>query len=101
MAKFTNEQLDAFLDQDFKSIDLGDMTPRRYFGELLITLWDNGESFSGKRPFGNSGWESDLAIPAILSKAIAGEVEDGWAEDYDSDEYDLLVAAAINRLIEK
>ena len=28
----------------------------QYFASLLHTLWIEGEGFSGKRPFGNSGW---------------------------------------------
>lgn len=44
-------------------------TVREYFKALLTALWDEGESFSGKRPLGNSGWEFDLleAIPGKLS----------------------------------
>jgi hypothetical protein len=48
------------------------ITVRDYLFELLIAVWDEGESFSGKRPFGNSGWEYDLYAPLIqagLSKA--------------------------------
>lgn len=44
-----------------------DLTVRGYLRELLATLWSEGESFSGKRPFGNSGWEYDLYKP--LGKA--------------------------------
>jgi len=35
-------------------------TIRDYLKVLLSTLWEEGESFSGKRPFGNSGWEYEL-----------------------------------------
>lgn len=35
-------------------------TVREYLKKLLSTVWGDGESFSGKRPFGNSGWEYDL-----------------------------------------
>lgn len=31
-----------------------------YFVALLVQLWDQGEGFSGKRPFGDSGWEWEL-----------------------------------------
>jgi hypothetical protein len=33
---------------------------REYLKALLTELWREGESFSGKRPFGNSGWEREL-----------------------------------------
>jgi len=44
-------------------------TVREYLKALLTALWDEGESFSGKRPLGNSGWEFDLleAIPGKMS----------------------------------
>jgi hypothetical protein len=59
--------LDAALAVRFDS-DAGDqITVRDYFRLLLETLWDEGEGFSGKRPFGNSGWESDLLNPLALA----------------------------------
>ena len=44
-----------------------DLTVKQYLHALLRTLWDENESFSGKRPFGNSGW--DFALYAPLAKA--------------------------------
>lgn len=41
--------------------DLGKVPLRYYLGKLLYTLWCDGEGFSGKRPFGNSGWDYDIA----------------------------------------
>ena len=35
-------------------------TVRAYLKALLYAVWSKGEGFSGKRPFGNSGWEYDL-----------------------------------------
>ncbi|MDF2695260.1 MAG: hypothetical protein K0S65_3643 [Labilithrix sp.] len=35
-------------------------TVGEYLAELLITLLTEEEGFSGKRPFGNSGWIADL-----------------------------------------
>ena len=35
-------------------------TVRDYLVALLLEVWSEGEGFSGKRPFGNSGWEYDL-----------------------------------------
>lgn len=48
-------------------------TIRGYLEELLKRVWDQGESFSGKRPFGNSGWERELYDPLIE----AGLMRDG------------------------
>lgn len=69
------------LDVRFDS-DAGDnLSVREYLRTLLIHLWDQGESFSGKRPFGNSGWEQDLYAPLVKAGFIAGVVdEDGFAE---------------------
>ena len=38
-----------------------------YLRKLLLAVWEENESFSGKRPFGNSGWEFDILLP--LAKA--------------------------------
>jgi hypothetical protein len=35
-------------------------TIRDYFITCSAMLWTDGEAFSGKRPFGNSGWERDV-----------------------------------------
>lgn len=48
-------------------------TLREYFHELLSTLWQEGEGFSGKRPFGNSGWEYDIYKALVEMKAIKGK----------------------------
>ncbi|MCK4870706.1 MAG: hypothetical protein KAS93_06325 [Gammaproteobacteria bacterium] len=62
-----------------------DLTIGGYFKELLVTLWREGESFSGKRPFGNSGWEYDVYKPLIAAGVIAGKLdEDGYIEDVDN-----------------
>lgn len=70
------EQLAALLDRKFYSHDLGEpLTVREYLSRLLTTLLEEGECFSGKRPFGNSGWEDFLLIPAIESGALTGSVD--------------------------
>jgi hypothetical protein len=54
----TNQEI---LDLKFKSEDLHKtITIRNYFKELLLTLWKEEEGFSGKRPFGNSGWQKEV-----------------------------------------
>lgn len=58
-----------------------------YFIKLLEILWIEGEGFSGKRPFGNSGWEYDLTIPLV---------EMGYAENYAKAR--LMIHDAINSL---
>lgn len=40
--------------------DAGAATIREYLTALLTAVWVEGEEFSGKCPFGNSGWEAEL-----------------------------------------
>lgn len=55
-------------------------------GEYLIALsqgvWYDGESFSGKRPFGNSGWENDIYDALVIAKLVDGSIDsyDDWDE---------------------
>ena len=57
----------AALELRFDSDAGDDLTVRQYLHELMRLLWDEQDGFSGKRPFGNSGWEHDLYTP--LAKA--------------------------------
>ena len=47
-------------------------------GEYLITLsqqvWSKGERFSGKRPFGNSGWEHELYLALAEAKLVGCQI---------------------------
>lgn len=54
----------------------GATTVRGYLVALLATLWDAGEGFSGKRPFGDSSWEYDLYIPLAKAGLIRMELDD-------------------------
>lgn len=53
------------------------VTVRDYFYKLLATLWHEEEGFSGKRPFGNSGWQHEVITPLIAQGFIPGNMEDG------------------------
>ena len=85
------------LDLRFYCHDLdGEVSIRDYLTTLLLRVWDEGESFSGKRPFGNSGWEYDLYKPLIAANVIKGELdEDGYIDGVD----DKAGHAEIERLI--
>lgn len=75
------------LDIEFES-DTGLTTPRRYLKSLLSELLCKGESFSSKRPFGNSGWEDELATPLIKAGLLAGEIDEyGYASGFNRLEY--------------
>lgn len=60
-------------------------TLRHYLRDLLLTLWDEGECFSGKRPFGNSGWEYDVYLALVDADLIEG-TEDQWGDRCPKDE---------------
>lgn len=68
----------SVLDLPMQENDSGTNTIRGYFKALLKELISEGEGFSGKRPFGNSGWEDDLRLPLVKSKQIKGKL---YAED--------------------
>jgi hypothetical protein len=69
----------------FRSDDLSKtLTIEGYLKELLHTLFIEGDGFSGKRPFGNSGWEHDLELALINNKIINGTLdEDGFISSSD------------------
>lgn len=79
--------------------DANAATIRDYLITLLVTLWDEKEGFSGKRPFGNSDWDSDLIVALIQADAIEGELdEDGYIGSCDDDAAEELIADAIQAL---
>jgi hypothetical protein len=92
------DKISAALDTKFDSMDLGEVTARQYLKRLLNDLLMKGECFSGKRPFGNSGWEHDLAKPLILAGVIEGSIEDGYAEPAVDDEYTEALKALVEAL---
>jgi hypothetical protein len=63
------------LDYTYKFRDCPAHSIRGYFKELLSTLWMEGEGFSGKRPFGNSGWEYELYEALVDMGAVQGKFE--------------------------
>jgi len=79
--------------------DIGETTIGGYLIRLLADLWKEGEGFSGKRPFGNSGWEYDLYTPLIKEGLVKGRLdEDGFIEEVDRKAADLLILSLINNL---
>lgn len=70
-----------------------------YLVNLLALLWAEGECFSGKRPFGNSGWDWDLYPPLIAAGLVSGELdEDGYIDTVDEPGADALIVAAIEHM---
>lgn len=74
-------------------------TIRDYLKKLLSTLWEEGEGFSGKRPFGDSGWHFDLHTPLVIAGVVEGVVEeDGKGYAYDQKKVRKLISKAIEAL---
>ena len=77
-------------------------TIRDYFKELLRELWTTTEGFSGKRPFGNSGWDYEIYRSLIENGAVEAEInEDGYIETFDEKQRakaDKLIFKAIKAL---
>ena len=66
----------------------------QYLLTLSHNVWIESEGFSGKRPFGNSGWEHEI----YHALAKAGHIEsktDQWGDlDYNTSEADKLIDQA-------
>ena len=62
-------------DNDAGAITIGDFLYR-----LLGNLIFDPESFSGKRPFGNSGWIYGLYAPLVRAKLIEGKYDEEFDE---------------------
>lgn len=73
-------------------------TIREYLVSLLSNLWFEKESFSDKRPFGNSCWKYELYTALVLNKAIQGQCVKYEGDDciYQTDVSSFTVA---NRII--
>lgn len=91
--------LDAVLNFKYDRWDLQECTIREYLTELLLTCWQEGEGFSGKRPFGNSGWQSDVHMALCEGGFIECEFdEDNQPEEWDGDFADQVITAAIKHM---
>lgn len=76
---------------------------REFFHDMMQHLWSEMDGFSGKRPFGNGGWEYPVIRALVAAGAISGEViydEDGYIEDetYDYDEGHKFVVGLLSQL---
>lgn len=87
----------SFSDVVFHSEDLDrDVSVRNFFKQLMLTLFAEGEGFSGKRPFGNSGWTHDLEKAAVVNGFVQGVIDsEGYVENIHSEAFDDLVFETI------
>ena len=87
------------LDLRLPENDADALTIREYLVNLLGEVWNEGEGFSGKRPFGNSGWENDLLIPLAQAGLISGSLDEEWDDwELDDDAGRELISKAIESL---
>lgn len=78
-----------------------EITIRGYLGQLLLKLWNDESSFSGKRPFGNSGWKLDLYKGLIESKVIKGSLDDdGYIQSVDADAGEHVIMCCLTHLFD-
>lgn len=90
---------DQILDCPTGENDAKAETVREYLVALLVTLWVEGEGFSGKRPFGNSAWEYEVYTALIRAELVEGKLdEDGYIEEVDALGADKLILRAIRFL---
>ncbi len=75
--------------------DSGERTVREYFLAIAKKVWEDGEGFSGKRPFGNSGWNYDIYGALVSADLISGTFDgDGYLEECDTQAgYELVMQA--------
>ncbi len=77
------------LDLPMAENDAGEENLRGYLNKLFFTLLDDPEGFSGKRPFGNSGWQYEIYQHLVRWDVIDGELdEDGGLMDFNREHAD-------------
>ena len=76
-----------------------EITIKDYLKELMLTLWKEAEGFSGKRPFGNSGWQYDIAACLIKNNIVDGKLdEDGYVDEVDFNDVDNVILSCIEKI---
>lgn len=92
--------LPAILALEFTSGDLSQtITVQGYLLALLAQLWEEEEGFSGKRPFGNSGWKYDVYGALVKAGVVTGVLDaDGYVDTCDHDAADTVIRACIHSL---
>ena len=89
----------SVLDIKMQPNDAEARTVKDYLKALLAQLWEEGEGFSGKRPFGNSGWEYELYVALVGNGIVRGSLtDDGYVEECDVATANALIYEAIYSL---
>jgi hypothetical protein len=75
--KYTPEQIEQAKNTTFYCDELGEtLTIGQWWKELMLHLNSEEESFSGKRPFGNSSWKCDPEKALIKAGLLQGEIDE-------------------------
>ncbi len=75
-------------------------TLRGFFCALAMEVWRQGEGFSGKRPFGNSGWQYDVYAALIKAGHIKGTLdEEGYVDEVNEQEVDKLILELVDNYL--
>ena len=93
----TGEQILAL---DMEPNDAGATTVRAYLKAIVSRVWELDEGFSGKRPFGNSGWMRELYAPLVVAGFVEGYEEEGFHHLKQADANVALARELIFRAIE-
>lgn len=91
----------AILDTPMPHNDAGAPTIGAYLVALAREVWRENEGFSGKRPFGNSGWEGEIYTALAAAGYIEATDHGGGDIEYDSGQEaigDGLIYAALDAL---
>lgn len=87
---------ESILSIKMQENDADAWTVGEYLAKLLAAVWEEGESFSGKRPFGNSDWEYEVYAALIKAGAIDGALDEwGYITRVDERAAHKLVANTI------
>ncbi len=81
-----------------RSNDADAATIHDYLRSLLHAVWNEAEGFSGKRPFGNGGWDHELEDALVRGEALPGNIVDGYAEATSSKDVDRAITLAIDAM---
>ena len=91
--------MNPILNLPMQPNDAGAATIRDYLKALLKKLWNEEDGFSGKRPFGNSGWQYDLYPPLIKAGIVTGTLDKyGHINEIDQPRANELIIDAIGDL---
>lgn len=70
----------------------------QYLQKLAYNVWQENEGFSGKRPFGNSGWEHEV-YTALANAGHISSKRDSWGDlEFNQGDADKLMDQALKFL---